>query len=153
MQTRPDSAETCITARAAVVRAPKPAYGVRVTAPATVAERFNDAITHRDIDGLATLMSDDHRFIDTEGGTVSGKQACLAAWRGFFESFPDYRNVFTSFSTRGEVVVIVGRSECSEPALAGPALWTATIVGDQVAEWHVHDDTPETRKHLGLPAN
>lgn len=51
-----------------------------------------------------------------------------------------------------ETVVITGRSECSEPALAGPALWTAIVIGDQVAEWHVHEDTPAARKHLGLPA-
>jgi ketosteroid isomerase-like protein len=121
--------------------------------PVAVATRFNQCVNGRDLAGLASLMAEDHRFVDTESNVVSGKEACLTAWRGFFELFPDYRNVFTSFSTRGETVVITGHSECSEPAVAGPALWTATVIGDQVAEWHVHEDTPETRKHLGLPAD
>ncbi|MBB4904449.1 nuclear transport factor 2 family protein [Actinophytocola algeriensis] len=120
--------------------------------PAEVATQFNDAINAGDLAGLAVLMSDDHRFVDAASNVVSGKPACLAAWRGFFESFPDYQNVFTAFFTRGDVVMIVGRSECSEPALAGPALWTATVIGDQVTEWHVHEDAPEVREHLGLPA-
>ncbi|WP_406366233.1 nuclear transport factor 2 family protein [Streptomyces sp. NBC_01546] len=68
--------------------------------PTALVVRFNDCINGRDIEGLARLMSDDHTFIDSEGGVVSGKRECLDAWRGFFESFPDYRNVFDSL-TRG----------------------------------------------------
>jgi hypothetical protein len=55
---------------------------------------FNAAINRRDLPGLGRLMADDHRFIDTAGDTFAGKPACLEAWRGFFESFPDYHNVF-----------------------------------------------------------
>ena len=116
-----------------------------------VAVRFNNCINRRDVAGLAALMSDDHRFVDVESNTVSGKQACLQAWRGFFDAFPDYRNVFTSFTTRGDVVGIVGYSECTEPRLAGQAIWTATIRGETVAEWRVYADTPDTRARLGLP--
>jgi hypothetical protein len=72
-----------------------------------------------------------------------------AAWRGFFTSFPDYRNVFTSFTVRGDVVTIVGHSVCAEPSLAGPALWTATTRDGQVGEWRVYPDTPEVRAKLG----
>lgn len=102
--------------------------------PVSVAGRFNDSINDRDIDGLASLMADDHTFVDTEGGVVSGRHACLEAWRGFFTAFPDYRNIFASFTMRGDVVTIVGHSLCSMPGLAGPALWTATISGGKVAE-------------------
>jgi ketosteroid isomerase-like protein len=118
--------------------------------PGAVAIRFNECVNGRDIDGLAELMPDDHTFIDTAGEVVSGRESCLRAWRGFFESFPDYRNVFASVVARGDLVTIVGHSECSEPGLSGPALWTATIRGGNVAEWRVHDDTPEAREHLGV---
>ena len=84
-----------------------------------IAVRFNESINSRDVGGLAELMSDDHRFVDSEANAVSGKQACLDAWRGFFD-------------------------------LAGPALWTATIRGETVTEWRVHDDTPENRARLGV---
>jgi ketosteroid isomerase-like protein len=115
-----------------------------------IAARFNDSINSRDVEGLARLMSDDHRFVDSESNAVFGKQACLDAWRGFFDSFPDYRNIFTSLTAKDDVVTIVGYSECTEPSLAGPALWTATIRGETVTEWRVHTDTPETRARLGV---
>jgi ketosteroid isomerase-like protein len=128
-------------------------YGERVppgTDPTAVAARFNDSINRRDVDGLANLMSDDHRFVDTEANVVSGKQACLDAWRGFFDLFPDYRNVFTSLTANDDVVSIVGYSECADPSLAGPALWTARVRGETVTEWRVHTDTPDTRAKLGI---
>jgi ketosteroid isomerase-like protein len=118
---------------------------------AEVVVRFNDRINARDVDGLAELMSGDHRFVDSAGEVVSGKDACLAAWRGFFDAFPGYRNVFESVADADGVVTVIGRSVC--PALAaldGPALWRAVVTSGLVAEWRVYDDTPESRRHLGL---
>jgi ketosteroid isomerase-like protein len=115
-----------------------------------IAVRFNENINRRDLDGLADLMSEDHRFVDSEGDVLEGKAACVAAWRGFFAAFPDYRNVFDQLSASTRVVTILGHSECSEPALAGPAIWTATIQHAKVAEWRVYVDTPEVRKALGV---
>jgi len=120
------------------------------TDPVAVAARFNDSINRRDVEGLARLMSDDHRFVDAEANSVAGKSACLDAWRGFFDAFPDYRNTFTSLTANDDVVTIVGYSECAEPSLAGPALWTATITGETVTEWRVYTDTPENRARLGV---
>jgi ketosteroid isomerase-like protein len=113
--------------------------------------RFNDSINRQDIDGLASLMSDDHTFIDTEGNAVAGKAGCVDAWRGFFGSFPDYRNIFTSLTAHGNAVTVVGHSTCSEPSLAGPALWTATIREGKVTQWRVYPDTPEIRERLSSP--
>ncbi len=116
----------------------------------SVAVRFNACINDRDLDGLAKLMPDDHTFVDSAEGVVAGKPACLAAWRGFFEMFPDYRNVFTAFAVHGVVVAIVGHSECAEPSLAGPALWSATVKAGKIAEWRVFEDTPQARQLLKL---
>jgi ketosteroid isomerase-like protein len=121
------------------------------TDPASIVVQFNDAITARDIEDLTALMTSDHAFTDTEGQTVTGRAACRDAWQGFFASFPDYRNVFHTISTRGDLGTITGHSICSEPALAGPATWTATISGDQISLWAVHADTPSKRQSLGLP--
>jgi ketosteroid isomerase-like protein len=126
--------------------------GTGATDPTSVAAAFNDNINRRDLEGLAALMTDDHRFIDTAGEVVSGKRDCLDAWRGCFESFPDYRNVFTSLAARGDLVTIVGHSVCAEPALAGPALWRATTRDGMVAEWRVYPDTPDMRAMLHEPA-
>jgi ketosteroid isomerase-like protein len=112
--------------------------------------QFSDCINSRDIDGLAALMTDDHRFIDSANSSLLGKESALKAWRGFFESFPDYRNVFENVSVRDGVITIVGHSVCSDKRLDGPALWTAKVVDGKVPEWRVYDDTPENRAQLGV---
>jgi ketosteroid isomerase-like protein len=103
-----------------------------------VALRFNDAINARDLSALEPLMTDDHRFIDSAGTTVLGKGACLAAWRGFFASFPDYRNEFAYVEARAGIVTVRGRSRCSAASLDGPARWTILVRDGRVSEWRVH---------------
>ncbi|MGE0705959.1 MAG: nuclear transport factor 2 family protein [Vicinamibacterales bacterium] len=115
-----------------------------------VVEAFNDCINRRDIDGLAQLMTDGHRFVDAASGSVSGKRACLDAWKRFFQAFPDYRNHFDRMITTGSTVVMVGRSSCSDHRLEGPALWRAVVSADCVDEWHVFEDTPANRFALGI---
>lgn len=117
----------------------------------SVALEFNSRINGRDLDGLADLMSDDHTFVDTDGNVTSGKPACLHAWSTFFDAFPDYRNIVESATARGDLVVLAGHSVCSQPDLAGPALWTALVSDGRVSEWRVYQDTPPNRRHLAMP--
>jgi ketosteroid isomerase-like protein len=116
-----------------------------------IVERFNDCITRADLPGLAALMTDDHRFVDSAGQEWSGRDACLETWAGFFDAFPGYRNVLASVDSAGDVVMATGRSESVEPSLDGPAIWTATVAGERVSEWRVFDDTAEVRAALGIP--
>jgi ketosteroid isomerase-like protein len=95
-------------------------------------------------------MTDDHRFVDSAGQVVEGKGACVAAWTGFFEACPDYRNVFDEISVRDDLVVIRGRSECSVRELDGPALWSARIADGKVSEWRVYEDNATNRRMLQL---
>ena len=119
-------------------------------APGSIARQFNDAINSRQIERLRSLMSDDHAFIDTENNTLRGKSESVEAWRGFFEAYPDYRNVFERVICDEGTVVIVGYSTCSNQALAGPALWTAEIRDGLVAEWRVYEDTVDNRRQLAV---
>jgi ketosteroid isomerase-like protein len=111
---------------------------------------FNHCINQRDLDALSKLMTADHVFIDAAGNSVAGREACVAAWSGFFVAFPDYRNIFERFSVMGSRAVILGRSACSDPRLAGPALWTARVGAGMVAEWRVYDDSDANRAALGV---
>ena len=81
---------------------------------------------------------------------MQGKTDCEDGWRGFFSSFPDYKNSFENIITRGETVIITGHSICSDERLAGTALWTALVKEEKVAEWRVYEDTPENRAALDL---
>jgi ketosteroid isomerase-like protein len=116
--------------------------------PEAIVLLFNDCINCRDIQRLASLIADDHVFIDSAGTPVRGKGAVVAAWRGFFETFPDYRNVFEQLTVAGHTVTVEGRSTCSFAPLAGPALWTAEVEGGKVTEWRVYEDLPEIRARL-----
>jgi ketosteroid isomerase-like protein len=118
--------------------------------PRTVALRFNLRITARDLEGLCALMTEDHVFIDAAGTRIEGREQAQAAWQRFFEAFADYENVFGSIACDGDRVSIAGHSTCSDARLAGPALWSALVRGERVAEWRVYDDTPAARSELGL---
>ena len=117
---------------------------------APIALRFNDAINARDVAALEALMTADHRFVDSEGQVTAGLDASVAAWSGFFETFPDYRNDLEVALCEAEIVVLRGRSHCSVAELDAPALWSARIEGERVAEWRVHDDTLGNRRMLGI---
>ena len=112
--------------------------------------RFNAAINEGDADALAALMTDDHLFVDSEGSRTRGRETMRSGWQGFFSSFPDYRNVIDAVGSRTDAVYLLGHSECSLPALSGPALWRAIVRDGLVAEWRVYEDNAATRRELGL---
>jgi ketosteroid isomerase-like protein len=116
-----------------------------------VASSFNDKINAQDLLGLSALMSGDHVFIDNANNAIEGKTACVEAWRSFFGAFPDYRNSFDQMHALGGLVVVVGRSLCSDERLNGPALWTVKIGDAGVSEWRVYEDTRANRKSLEMP--
>jgi ketosteroid isomerase-like protein len=96
-------------------------------------------------------MTDDHTFIDSAGDIVPGKQEMLSVWEGFFAAYPDYQNIFQHLETKGDTVLILGYSTCSnEPTLDGPALWAAKVRDGLIAEWRVYEDTEDNRRQLGI---
>jgi ketosteroid isomerase-like protein len=101
---------------------------------------FNAAINAADVERLVGLMSFDHRFVDSSGGVVAGREACREAWASFFACFPDYRNVFDEISVVAPGRVLIdGRSECEFPPLHGPARWHVIVEGPFIVEWRVED--------------
>jgi ketosteroid isomerase-like protein len=121
--------------------------------PRALTVKFNEHLNNRDLDGLAALMTDDHTFIDTANHAIHGKATCLDAWRRFFSSFPDYRNVFDWLVVEDDRVVVVGHSHCSDTRLDGPALWVARPSDEKLAEWRVYEDTPANRRLLGIASS
>jgi len=110
---------------------------------------FNECINRTDLGGLSRLMTDNHVFIDSASNTISGNKRCVEAWRGFLAAFPGYRNHFEHV-VLGSKAVIVGCSVGCDARFAGPALWTANIEAQLIAEWQVYEDTSANRALLGL---
>lgn len=102
-----------------------------------IAMKFNEKIDQRDVEGLSELMTDDHAFIDSDGTVTRGKEIMKSGWKDFFSQFPDYKNVFNCVTVQNGIAVMVGYSNCSNKLLDGPNVWTAKVVGNQVAEWRV----------------
>lgn len=119
--------------------------------PFQIVKTFNCHINNGDLEGLSSLMTDDHTFIDSAGDIVPGKQEMLSVWEGFFAAYPDYQNIFQHLETKGDTVLILGYSTCSnEPTLDGPALWAAKVRDGLIAEWRVYEDTEDNRRQLGI---
>jgi ketosteroid isomerase-like protein len=119
--------------------------------PQRIVQAFNERINNRDLAGLTAMMTEDHTFIDSSDEVHAGKERMVAGWKDFFESYPDYRNHFDYLETRDDRVYVLGHSTCSCEPLHGPAIWTAWVVGEQIAEWRVYLDTEDNRQMLELP--
>jgi ketosteroid isomerase-like protein len=118
--------------------------------PKLVVLQFNECINNRDLQGLSELMTEDHVFIDSSDDIHRGKEFMIKGWNDFFNKYPDYQNHFSTLESRDKLVIIVGHSTCSFKPLDGPALWTAMVDNDLVAEWRVYLDTVENRNKLNI---
>jgi predicted SnoaL-like aldol condensation-catalyzing enzyme len=121
--------------------------------PKLIALLFNECINRQDLDGLSSLMADNHAFIDRDGSVHQPKPAMVDGWREFFKQFPEYHNIFNRIESRENLVLILGHGHWSEKNPYDPVIWTSTIVHDLVHEWRIYDDTPENRKRLNLSDN
>jgi hypothetical protein len=51
---------------------------------------FIDCINRGDVEGLGSLMTEDHQLRAFDEPPLDGKEANIAAWRGYCDSFPEY---------------------------------------------------------------
>ena len=117
--------------------------------PKLIALLYNECINSRNLAGVIELMSEDHHFIDIQN-KVETKEEMKVSWKEFFEEFPDYINVFHTVISRENFVILLGHSECSYKPLDGPAIWTAKVENDKIAEWRIYKDTEENKKKLDI---
>jgi ketosteroid isomerase-like protein len=112
--------------------------------------QFNEFINKQNIKGLSRLMTDNHTFIDRAGAINRGRESMSKGWIEFFASFPNYKNTFTRVESRDDTVILVGYAYWSEENKYDPAIWTARIENDLVAEWRIYEDTEDNRKKFGI---
>ncbi len=113
-----------------------------------IVRSFVERINAHDPEGLLALCSSDHVFIDSLGNTLTGYEALLHAWRGYFARFPDYRvEITTVFSTGHHVAAfgkasgtLAGASAASHSSWTIPAAWLAAIKDGRISSWQVYAD-------------
>src|SRR6267142_716013 len=115
--------------------------------PAETVQRFIDRINAGDVEGLSVLMTTDHRFIDSLGSVIVGRETMREGWRQYFQMVPDYHIEITRSFTDGAEVALLGSAKGTyrrdgqvraADAWQTPAAWHAVIRDNLVAEWQVY---------------
>ena len=120
-----------------------------------VAQQFVRAINRQDVDAIAALMTDEHRFIDALGNVVTGRAAMRAAWAGYFRMVPDYTIAVEETYSDGPVVILLGTAQGTyaptgalkpENRWSTPVALRAFVEEGRIAEWRVYADNEPMRK-------
>jgi len=123
--------------------------------PEAVARAFVKAINSRDVGELARLMTDEHRFIDSLGTVVDGREKMRDAWAAYFRMVPDYSITVEETFSDGPIVVMLGTAQGTyardgqlrpDDFWQSPAAWRARIKDGEVAEWRVYCDNEPIRR-------
>jgi hypothetical protein len=129
--------------------------------PYGASNQFVAAINAHDIEALASLMSADHRFIDSLGNVVQGREVMRQGWAAYFDMVRDYRLVidgrFSTSSQDGSEVVLTGiahGSYWSDGLLRPNSAWStpvairAIVSASLVTEWQVYADNEPIREQM-----
>jgi ketosteroid isomerase-like protein len=123
----------------------------------SVARGFVRAINLQDVDALAALMTEGHRFVDSLGYTAEGREKMQAAWAAYFLMVPDYTITVEETYCDGPVVVMLGVAQGTyapdgqlkaENRWKTPAAFRALIEDGKVAEWRVYADNDPIRRRM-----
>jgi ketosteroid isomerase-like protein len=121
----------------------------------SVAQAFLRAINRQDVDRLSEHMAHNHRFIDSLGNIVEGREKMRGGWAAYFRMVPDYSIAIEEFYQGDSVVVMLGMASGTftndgklDPAnrWQTPIAIRASIDDGLVAEWRVYADNEPIRK-------
>ena len=115
---------------------------------------FVRAISAQNVDAVAALMTPGHRFIDSLGNPVIGRDAMRTGWAGYFGMVPDYSIAIDETYANGSVVLLLGTAQGTYRSKDGlrpgnrwhtPIAIRAQIEEGQIAEWRVYADNEPIR--------
>lgn len=110
---------------------------------------FIDAINEHNVNKLCSLMTDNHKFIDSQGNEAVGKERMRGGWIGYFQLFPDYKIEITDMFISGDTVAAFGfasgtyqgQSDRKENYWHLPASWKTIIKNGKIDLWQVYADS------------
>lgn len=123
----------------------------------SVANAFVGAINSQDLESLSELMPEEHRFIDSLGRVLEGRENVRAGWVEYFRMVSDYSIELQETFIRGPVVVMLGLAQGSYAVdghlteldrWSSPAVFRAFIDDGKVKEWRVYADNEPVRKRI-----
>jgi ketosteroid isomerase-like protein len=122
-----------------------------------IALSFVEAINKQDLESLVKLMPEGHRFVDSLGRVLEGRENVRAGWILYFRMVSDYSIELHETFSNGPVVVMIGLAQGSYAVngqLTGlerwslPAVFRAYIDEGKVREWRVYADNEPVRKRI-----
>jgi ketosteroid isomerase-like protein len=110
---------------------------------------FVDAINEHNVDKICSLMTDDHKFIDSQGNEVIGREKMRPGWIGYFHLFPDYKIEITDMFFNEDTVAAFGFASGTFQGLSDrtgnywrlPASWKAVVKDGRIDLWQVYCDS------------
>jgi ketosteroid isomerase-like protein len=114
-----------------------------------IVQDFAIAINEHNVDKMCLLMTDDHKFIDSQGNEAIGKEKLRAGWIGYFQLFPDYKIEIAEIFVNGDTIAAFGfaggtfqgQGEKKENFWHLPASWKAVIANGKIELWQVYVDS------------
>jgi ketosteroid isomerase-like protein len=125
------------------------------TSAESIAQAFVRAINRQDAEQVAALMSPAHRFIDSLGKVIEGREKMREGWAAYFRMVPDYSVAIEEVYPSDPMVIMIGVAQGTysrdgklnpENRWQTPVAIRALIEDGLVAEWRVYADNWPIRK-------
>ena len=125
------------------------------TSAESIAHAFVRAINRQDTEQVTALMSPTHRFVDSLGKVIEGREKMREGWAAYFRMVPDYSVAIEEVYPSNPVVIMIGVAQgtCSregklhsENRWQTPVAIRALVEDGLVAEWRVFADNEPIRK-------
>ena len=126
-----------------------------VSSPEAVSEAFIRAINRQDVDAMTALMRPEHRFVDSLGSVVEGREKMQVSWNAYFRMVPDYTIAVDEIFIDGPLVILLGIAKgtyTQDGKLYPGNQWhtpialRAFVEGGLLSEWRVYADNEPIRK-------
>jgi hypothetical protein len=120
-----------------------------MTTPEEIARLFVEAINDQDLGRMKELLDADHRFTDSLGRGVEGREPVLAAFSTYFGWMPDYRIDIEEVLVQGRRVAMFGAARGTfapegplreENRWEIPAAWLAEVGENLIVSFRVYAD-------------
>ena len=121
----------------------------------SVALAFVRAINRQDLDRLTALMTPSHRFIDSRGKVIEGREKMREGWAAYFRMVPDYSVAIEELYPSDPIALMLGMAGgtySSDGKLHPENRWQTPVAirvlveEGLVAEWRVYADNEPIRK-------
>lgn len=118
---------------------------------------FIDRINHKDIEGVVTLLSDNHTFIDGEGQTKTDYERIANGWRDYLNSHKNYKIYIRQIFELEDSTAVIGHTTGSDLALSDEVefhskgvIWLAKVAKGKISHWQIFSASIENIKTLRL---